>query len=86
MTGYGLDGSLIESPMTARNFLHTRPDWPWGSPNFLNNECQSSVLAVKRTWCDVSHPHPFSAEVKNEWSYISTPPLCVVHYEEGRTN
>jgi hypothetical protein len=86
VTGYGLEGSLFESTLKARNFFRTLPDWPWGSPNFLNNGCRSSVLGLKRKWCDVSHPHPFSAEVKNEWSYTSTPSLCVVHYEEGHTN
>jgi len=25
-------------------------------------------------WRDVDHSPPFSAEVKNEWSYTSTPP------------
>ena len=27
--------------------------------------------------CEVNHPPPSSAQVKNEWSYTSTPPACL---------
>jgi hypothetical protein len=31
-------------------------------------------LGVKWPGCEAEHSHPSSAEVKNAWSYISTPP------------
>ena len=31
----------------------------------------------KQPVCKVKHPSPFSAKVKNEWSYTSTPPACL---------
>jgi hypothetical protein len=30
-------------------------------------------LGVKRTGCEADHSPPYSAEVKNAWSYTSTP-------------
>ena len=36
-----------------------------------------SLSGVKRTGREVDHPLPSSAEVKNEWSYASTPPICL---------
>jgi hypothetical protein len=50
------------------------PDWPWGqrSPQF--NGYRVSFLGVKRQRCEVDHSPPSSAEVRNEWSYTSTPP------------
>jgi hypothetical protein len=32
-------------------------------------------LGVKRPGCETDHSSPSSAEVKNEWSYTSTPPV-----------
>jgi hypothetical protein len=34
-------------------------------------------LGVKRLRCEADHSPPCSAEVKNEWSYTSTPPICL---------
>jgi len=31
----------------------------------------------KQLGCEVNHPPPSSAKVKNEWSYTSTPPVCL---------
>jgi hypothetical protein len=36
-----------------------------------------SFLGVKRHRHDVDNSSPPSADVKNEWSYTSTPPICV---------
>jgi hypothetical protein len=33
------------------------------------------VLGVKQLGCEVDHSPPSSAEVKNAWSYTSTPPI-----------
>jgi hypothetical protein len=32
---------------------------------------------VKQPGRDVTHPPLYSAEVKNDWSYTSTPPICL---------
>jgi hypothetical protein len=32
-------------------------------------------LGVKRPWREADHSSPSSTEVKNEWSYKSTPPI-----------
>jgi hypothetical protein len=75
--GYGLDdrGSRVRFPAGAGNFsLHhrvqngpgpTQPPTQW-VPGALS-------LGVKRPGREVDHSPPSSAEVKNAWSYISTP-------------
>jgi hypothetical protein len=77
--GYGLDdrGSGVRFAAGAGNFsLHchiqtgsgsTQPPIQWvpGAPS----------LVVKRPGCEADHSPPSSAEVKNEWSYNSTPPV-----------
>jgi hypothetical protein len=32
-------------------------------------------LGIKRAGCEADHSSPSSAEVKNAWSYTSTPPI-----------
>jgi hypothetical protein len=34
-------------------------------------------LGVKRPGREADHSPPSSAEIKNEWSYTSTPPTCL---------
>jgi len=34
-------------------------------------------LGVKRPRCEADHLPPSSAEVKNAWTYDSTPPICL---------
>jgi hypothetical protein len=54
--------------------FRTRPDWPWGPPS----PCKmgtGSFLGVKRPGCGADHPPPSTADVENEYSYTSTPPL-----------
>jgi len=36
---------------------------------------RSSSPGVKRPECKVNHSPPSSAQVKNAWSYTSTPPM-----------
>jgi hypothetical protein len=54
-TGYGVDGSGIESRWDE--VLRTRPDRPWGPP---------SLPEVKRPGRGADHPPPSRAEVKKE--------------------
>jgi hypothetical protein len=75
---YRLDdrGSRIRFPVEAGSFsLHcvqngsgpTQPPGQW-VPGFFS-------LGVKRPGRDANHSPPPSAEVKNSWSYTSTPPV-----------
>jgi len=49
------------------------PDRLWGPPSLLFNRYRGSVPAEKRSGRDIDHSPPYSTEVKNEWSYSSTP-------------
>jgi hypothetical protein len=72
-TGYGLDGPGIESRWGGETF-HTCPDWlrAYPAPCKMDTE---SFPRVKRPGRGADHPLPSSAEVKNEYSYTSIPPL-----------
>jgi hypothetical protein len=51
-----------------------RPDRLWGPPSLLYNGYQGLFhWEVMRLGCEADHSPPCSAEVKNAWSYISTP-------------
>ena len=64
-------------PARARDIfflLQNRPDRLWGPPNLILNGYGGSLLGVKQS-CE-SWPSSLSgAELKNGWSYTSTPPL-----------
>ena len=67
-TGYGLDYPvLISTTMPIRcgptqlPLSGYRVSFPW----------------AKRPWCKVDHSSPSNAEVENEWSYTSSPPICL---------
>ena len=34
---------------------------------------------VRRSWREANHSIPFSAEIKNEWNYTSTPSILCLH-------
>ena len=38
---------------------------------------------LKKPGHEFNHSPPFSAEVKNEWSYTSTPPKCLHGLKQG---
>jgi hypothetical protein len=44
-----------------------------GPPSFLLNEYRAYFSAVKRAGCVEYHSPPSTAQIKNEWSYSSTP-------------
>jgi hypothetical protein len=48
-----------------------RPERLWGPTSLLSKGYQG----IKRPGLVVDHPPPSSAEVKNAWSYSSTPPI-----------
>jgi hypothetical protein len=48
----------------------------WGPPSLLSNGYEGAVpLRVKRLQREAGHSPPSSAEVKNAWSYTSTPTI-----------
>jgi hypothetical protein len=53
-----------------------RPHWLWGPPSLVFIGYLVYFPVVKRSGCGVDHSSPSSAEVKNEWSYTSAPPIC----------
>jgi hypothetical protein len=53
------------------------PDQLWGLPSLLFNGYWGSFPGVKRLENEVNHLLPSSAEVKDEWIYTSTPPICL---------
>jgi len=52
----------------------THPDQPWGPHSLLYNWYRVSFPGVKRPWRGADHPPPSSAEVKKNYSCISTHP------------
>ena len=52
-----------------------RLDVVWGPPSFLFSGCRGSCRGLKGPWRDVDYPPPSSAEVKNEWSCTTIPPI-----------
>jgi len=52
------------------------PDRIWSPPSFLFSGYRISFSVLKWIWRDVGHSPP-SPEVKSEWSYTSSPPICL---------
>jgi hypothetical protein len=77
--GYGLDerGSRVRFPAGAGNFsLHHRIQNGSGAPQSPIRWVPGALsLGVKRPGREADHSIPYSAEVKNAWSYTSTPPV-----------
>jgi len=51
-----------------------RPDRPWSPPSTV---CLSLPPGIQETGRDINHSPSTTAEVKNEWRYTSTPPICL---------
>jgi hypothetical protein len=68
------------SPGRGSEFFSSppRPDRLWGPPILLSNGYKGFFfLGLRRPGCGALHSSPSSAEVKNAWSYTSTPPICL---------
>jgi hypothetical protein len=76
---YGLDdrGSRVRLPAGAGNFsLHHRVQNGSGDhPASYPMGTGALYLGVKQLGREADHSPPYSAEVKNAWSYTSTPPI-----------
>ena len=53
--------------------LHNHANQFWGPYNLLFNGWQCSFPGAKWPGREIDHSSPYSAEVKNEWGYTSTP-------------
>jgi len=77
--GYGLDDQWFMSWQGLGIFLFTTMSRPALGPTQPLIQWVPGVisLGVKKLGCEADHSPPPSAEVKNVWSYISTPPVCL---------
>jgi hypothetical protein len=77
--GYGLDdrGSRVRFPAGAGNFSlhHSVQNGSGAHPASYPMGTSALSLGVKRAGREADHSPPSSAEVKNAWSYTSTPPI-----------
>jgi hypothetical protein len=62
-----------------------RTDRLWGPPSIIFNGFRASLPGVKWFGRGVNHSLLSSAEVKNEWSYTSTPPICLNDADKKKT-
>jgi len=69
----------VEVPVGTRNFLKKHPDWLQSPPSCCSVGAGVPSLTVKWPGHNVKHSPSFSAKVKNEWSYTSTPCLHGLH-------
>jgi hypothetical protein len=73
--GYGLHCSI--TGMLKRLFsCPKRPEQLWDSPNLQRPPAVSFPPGITRPGLEVDHLHPSVVE-GNEWSHISTPPICL---------
>jgi hypothetical protein len=75
--GYGLDDWGFESRHGLGIFLYTTESRPALGPTQPLIQWVAVVLSlgVKRPGGEADHSPPSSVEVKNVWSYTSTPPV-----------
>jgi hypothetical protein len=90
--GYGLDdrGSRVRFSAGAGNFsLHHHVQNGSGAhPASYRRILGALSLGIKRSGCEADHSPPSIAEVKNEWSYTSTPQYvfmawCLVKHRDN---
>jgi hypothetical protein len=80
ISGMGNDGIFFSSP--------PRPDRFWGQPRLPSSGCRSLTPGVKRPGREADHSPTSTAEIKNAWSYTSTPPIrlhgvwCLVRHRD----
>jgi hypothetical protein len=77
--GYGLDdrGSTVQFPAEAGNFSLTTVSRMALGPAQPPIQCVPGAFSqgIKRPECEADNSPPSIAEVKNAWSYTSTPPI-----------
>jgi hypothetical protein len=71
----GLEGPGLESRQEHKNFLQNRPDRLWGPPSLLFRGYRGFFSGVKLPGREVDHSPAFIAEIRNDWSCTSAPPM-----------
>jgi hypothetical protein len=73
-----LDGQGFKSWQGENIFLYSKTSGPALGPiQPLFSGCSGSSPGIKRPGRDVDHSPPSRTEVKNEWSFTSTTPVCL---------
>jgi hypothetical protein len=67
--------SGILFPASAGEFSPKRPDQLWPPPKHPIQWLPGFFPWGKQIWHEASHLHGPTAEVRNVWSYIATPPI-----------
>jgi hypothetical protein len=62
-----------------------RPDRLWSPPSFQFKGYRHSFLRLSRPGREVRNSSPTTAEVRNEWSYTSSPPVAYAFMTWGTT-
>jgi hypothetical protein len=81
--GYGVCTCCLSNCSSRGKRVISSPEgpyWLWWHPfppSFLFSGYLVSFLGIKNLEYEVDHSPPPNTEVKNEWSYTSTPPTCL---------
>jgi hypothetical protein len=59
------------------SLLQERLDWLWEPPSLLCNGYRRSFSKVKRPGREVEYSPPSRTQIRTEWSYTYTPPICL---------
>ena len=79
---YGLGVPSFEYRQWQDFIVSKNPDPIWGTPRILFKWYRGSFVMVKQLEREIDHSLPSSAEIKNEWSYTSTPPVPLNSFME----
>jgi hypothetical protein len=72
VTSYGPDGSGLNPGRSQRCACQL-----WGLTSLLFDGYRGSFLGLQWPGGEVNPTPPSSAKVKHEWSYTSSPPMCL---------
>lgn len=76
--GYELDGAEFDSQQGQRHFYLVRNILTGCGFNLASKiQTRDSFLGEQRPGCEAVHSPPCSVEVKHEWSYTHTSPICL---------
>ena len=86
VTGLWAGRSGVRLPAEVRLFSSSEcPDWLCGSPKLLQNGYLRFCPWGNAAEVCSQPPTSISAEVKNEWSYTSSPCVCLYVVDRGTT-
>jgi hypothetical protein len=75
----GLNSSRFE----RFSVIQYHPNWFWEPPSLQFSGFWGSYLEVNLPVHETGHSSPPSAKVNNEWSYATSPPICLRVVERG---